>query len=278
MQTDLGQYINPILALSFIGGILGVSLGFAAKKLAVKTDDRVEKVLAQLPGSNCGACGEAGCSAFAEAVVLGKVSTSGCIPGGENTAKAVAKVMGVDDSGTAAAKNIAVVNCGGTDKIVKDKFAYSGPADCVSASLVWGGHKDCSYGCLGLGTCVSACPFGALSIVDGLAVVDEVKCTGCGKCVKACPRKIIKLIPESTPVYLKCSSADKGKSVRDACSVGCIACTLCVKLTPSKVVKMNGNLPDIPSQWDDFEVAVGKCPPKCLNVRKPKAGEENEEN
>lgn len=277
MQADLGQYINPILALSFVGGILGTALGIAAKKLVVKTDQRVEKVLSVLPGSNCGACGEAGCAAFAEAVVLGKVETSGCIPGGADTAKAVADVMGVSASADVVVKNIAVIACGGTDKIVKDKFPYSGPSDCVSASLVWGGHKACSYGCLGLGTCVYACPFDALKIEDGLAVVDEEKCTGCGKCVKECPRKIISLVPEDAPVVLRCSSGDRAKAVKDVCSVGCVGCTLCAKLTPSKVVKMNGNLPEIPNKWDDFEIAVGKCPPKCLLVRKPKEGADNEE-
>lgn len=270
MQAGLGQYINPILALSFVGGILGTALGVAAKKLVVKADKRVEKVLSVLPGSNCGACGEAGCAAFAEAVVLGRVSTSGCLPGGADTASAVADVMGVTASLDTVDKKVAVIACGGTEKIVKDKFPYSGPYDCVSASLVWGGHKECFYGCLGLGTCVTACPFDALKIVDSLAIVDEQKCTGCGKCIKECPRKIISLVPVDTPVYLSCSSGDMGKKVKDVCIVGCVGCTLCAKLTPSKVVKMNGNLPQIPSKWDDYEIAVGKCPPKCLLVRKPK--------
>ena len=36
--------------------------------------------------------------------------------------------------------------------------------------------------------CVSACPFGAISVKrGGVVVIDEEKCTGCEKCVPACP-------------------------------------------------------------------------------------------
>ena len=47
---------------------------------------------------------------------------------------------------------------------------------------------------MGLGTCVKACQFGALSIgEEGLPVVDQSKCTGCGACERACPKNIIRL-------------------------------------------------------------------------------------
>ena len=57
------------------------------------------------------------------------------------------------------------------------------------------GEKACSYGCLGLGSCVSACQFDALSIEDGIAKVDPEKCVACGQCVKACPKNLITMIP-----------------------------------------------------------------------------------
>ena len=46
--------------------------------------------------------------------------------------------------------------------------------------------------CTGCEACIASCPFGALSINEGVAVVDE-KCTFCGACVDVCPVKAIAL-------------------------------------------------------------------------------------
>ncbi len=46
--------------------------------------------------------------------------------------------------------------------------------------------------CTGCEACVSSCPFGALSMKNGVAVVDE-KCTFCGACVDVCPVSAITL-------------------------------------------------------------------------------------
>jgi len=40
--------------------------------------------------------------------------------------------------------------------------------------------------CIGCGACVDVCPFGALSIVDDVAEVNE-QCTACGACLDVCP-------------------------------------------------------------------------------------------
>ena len=66
--------------------------------------------------------------------------------------------------------------CKGTCSSAANKYEYQGITDCRAAVALIGGPKSCSFGCLGLGTCVSVCAFGALSIVDGVAVVDEDKC------------------------------------------------------------------------------------------------------
>jgi formate dehydrogenase beta subunit len=74
------------------------------------------------------------------------------------------------------------------------KYAYDGINDCRAAVVLSGGSKECDIGCLGLGTCAEACPFGAITMgEDNLPHVDKEKCTGCGTCERACPKNIIRL-------------------------------------------------------------------------------------
>jgi len=49
--------------------------------------------------------------------------------------------------------------------------------------------------CIGCGNCIDACPFGALSLVDGMVVVND-KCTGCGACLLTCPMHALNLSQE----------------------------------------------------------------------------------
>ena len=47
--------------------------------------------------------------------------------------------------------------------------------------------------CNGCGDCVKACPYNALSLEGGKAVLSSLACTGCGICVPACPIKGIEI-------------------------------------------------------------------------------------
>ena len=47
--------------------------------------------------------------------------------------------------------------------------------------------------CLGCGTCVDRCQVHAVSLQDGVAVIDLEQCIGCGLCVTGCTNEAAKL-------------------------------------------------------------------------------------
>jgi heterodisulfide reductase subunit A len=52
--------------------------------------------------------------------------------------------------------------------------------------------------CTGCAMCVAVCPYGAIGLADGLAVVDAILCEGCGTCQATCLRAAIQ-VRNSTP-------------------------------------------------------------------------------
>ncbi len=188
-----------LIAVYLMGGlglVVGIGLAIASKIFYVWVDPRVEAINEALPGANCGGCGYPGCSANAEAIVAGKASPSSCVAGGPEIAVEISGIMGV--SLEAKEPDIALPGCTYGINDTDLKYSYEGINDCRAAALLSGGSKLCPVGCLGLGTCVSACPFGALKMgEDNLPVVDPDLCTGCGTCERVCPKHIITLSSNS---------------------------------------------------------------------------------
>ncbi|RMD52409.1 MAG: Fe-S cluster domain-containing protein, partial [Nitrospirae bacterium] len=251
---------STALFLIGIGIFFGTILALVAKKFSVKMDPRIEKVREVLAGAQCGACGYAGCQAYAEAVVLNPdVPPNLCIPGKEEVAEAVARITG--KSMVKLEKRIARVLCQGGSSKAGKRFVYEGVKDCRAVILAGGGDKMCLYGCLGYGTCASVCPFDAIEMSsDNLPIIDPEKCTACGKCAAACPKKIIEIMPESKAVLISCSSKDKGSDTRKYCSVGCIGCRACERVCPFNAAHVEDNL----SKIDANKCKVcGLCVKKC---------------
>ncbi len=268
--------IGAIISIGGLGLLLGGGLAFASKKFYVYVDPRVEKVDEELPGANCGACGLAGCRQMAVAIVDGELTAAACPVASGDALELVADIMGavVEE----ANELVAVVQCQGSPEYCDDKFEYEGFETCTASSLIGGGHKACTYGCLGFGECVDACPFDAMYMGDDKLpkVIDEA-CVGCGKCVEACPKDIMKLVPKDAKIYIACVNEDKGKAVKLVCKIGCTGCTVCAnpKTTPSGQINMikEKNLPLFSYDVEDDPIAaVHKCPTKSLadKLNRPK--------
>lgn len=250
--------VITVLIFAGLGALFGALLAIASKIFAVKVDERVPKIIAKLPGANCGGCGYSGCAALADAIVRGDARPDACNVCDSETAKEIAAVMGEE---IAEKKRMrAQVMCSGYGGAAHKKYVYSGADDCISAANLGGGDKMCPNGCIGLGTCVRACAFGAIEVKDGAARVDYTKCGGCGSCVSACPKHIIELIPYDTKYFVGCKSVENGKNTRLQCDAGCISCRICEKTCEVGAIKVNDYVASI-----DYDkcTACGKCAEKC---------------
>ena len=272
------EILIPILTLGFLGLVFGVGLAIASKRFVVQVDPRLEKIHGLLPGSNCGACGGAGCFGFAEALLSGKKSPEACKVSEDKVKEQIAKLLGKKIE--KKIKTVATLHCNGGTR-VKDRFLYQGIEDCVAANLVLGGQKECVFGCLGFGTCAKICPFDAIKMsCEGLPVVDKNKCKACNKCVEVCPKKIFSLVPVEHPVtkdttqsafcngvYVACSSRDSGKDTKAVCPVGCTACKLCEKACKFDAIHVVDNLAVIDYQkCTSCAECVKVCPMKTIHI------------
>lgn len=253
------KILLPVLIFIGLGLLMGALLALASKLFAVKKDEKAEAIKECLPGANCGGCGYSGCDAYAAAVSSGDAPVNKCSVGGAEAASKIAQIMGVDAGEQVRMR--AQVMCSGTGEYAKKKYIYEGIDDCVAASKIGGGDKMCKNGCIGLGTCVRACPFDAIVVEDGVAAVDYSKCKGCGICVSACPKGIIKLIPFDAKHWVGCMSVDDGKNTRKVCDVGCISCKLCQKNCPAGAINVDNFVASIDyDKCTRCDICTDKCP------------------
>ncbi|MGN0858903.1 MAG: Rnf electron transport complex subunit RnfB [Stenotrophomonas sp.] len=133
------------------------------------TTPLVERLDRLLPQTQCGQCGYDGCRPYAEAMARGEAGVERCPPGGDEGARQLATVLGVDPLPYDRAR--------GTHK----------PAQV--AVIV---EEDC----IGCTKCIQACPVDA--IIGGAKHMHTVLadlCTGCELCIPPCPVDCIELKP-----------------------------------------------------------------------------------
>ena len=246
------------LVIAAIGIVVSAGLVFTGKKFAVQVDEKEVAVREKLPGNNCGACGFAGCDALAAAIAKGEAPVNACPVGGAPVAQEIGDIMGA--TAGVLERKVAFVACRGTCDVTKNQGNYFGHKDCRTVALSGLNVTDCNWGCLGFGSCAEVCPEQAITIQNGVAVVNRNRCVSCGLCAKACPRGLISLIPESRIIRVQCSNRDKGPVVRKVCSAGCIGCGLCVKQCEHDAIEFDGTLARINPEKCTL---CGKCAEKC---------------
>ena len=154
-----------ILTIALIALLFGLALSFAWGQLPADTDDLVEQVNELLPQTQCAQCGYPGCRPYAKAIVDGTADINLCPPGGDNTVKRLAALLGKDPIPLA--------------EVVAPAVAV------IDESL-----------CIGCVHCRNACPVDAIvGAQNFMHTIIASECTGCELCIAPCPVDCISMRP-----------------------------------------------------------------------------------
>ncbi|MBC8258864.1 MAG: RnfABCDGE type electron transport complex subunit B [SAR324 cluster bacterium] len=250
-----------------VGILVGLGLTFATvlalanKQFWVYEDPRIDQVTDLLPGTNCGACGQPGCHAFAEVIVDGSVLPGKCTVSSAEKIEEIAEFLGVDAG--KEEKRVARLQCAGGRMEDRDKADYQGQKTCRELAVVHGGNRGCAWGCLGLADCEKVCTFNSIKMNDNeLPVVDIETCTACGDCVDVCPKDLFTIMPISQKLIVQCKSLLEGDLAQQICSVACDACGRCVSDSIPGLIEMHENLAVIDYSRNELASpsATWRCP------------------
>lgn len=75
--------------------------------------------------------------------------------------------------------------------------------------MPWVKEKEC----IGCKICINECPVNAISMNNGIAVIDQNICTKCGICLEKCPKEAIRPNFENDKLRGKRKSS-QGKGLR----------------------------------------------------------------
>ena len=151
-----------IFSLALISAFL-ISMSSDTTALQKKTED----ILSALPQTQCGKCNFSGCRPYAEAIVSGEADINQCPPGGKDTIKTLANLLG---------RQVKPLNP--ENGVEKEKHVAL-----IDESL-----------CIGCVKCINACPTDAiLGAAKQMHSVLAEECTGCELCIAPCPMDCISL-------------------------------------------------------------------------------------
>ena len=263
-MTDILIAVAIIGGIGLIGGILLAVISHFCD--SGEENARLAEIRDALPGANCGACGYAGCDSYAEAVENGSAEPNLCAPGGKDAALKLSDILCVEIELT---QKVARLNCNGCTDNAETKYNYFGLQSCKAAAALGGGMKSCDFACLGLGDCQNVCEFGAISVKDGVASVNEELCGGCGLCAKTCPKQVISIVTKKASAVVPCSNKQKGGVARKNCKVACIGCSACVRACEFGAITVENFLATVDTEkCTACGKCVAACPQKIISIVK----------
>ncbi len=218
-----------------------------------------------LPGTNCGACGLAGCRVFAEGLVAGTVKPAQCTSLSAEGIEDIAGYLGVEAG--QAVKRVARLLCAGGTNVALRQADYIGVETCAAAAAVAGGGIGCPWACLGLADCVRVCTFDAMFMNRfGLPVVLPDPCTACGDCVDACPRDLFVIMPLEQKLIVQCRNLIEGDAAKELCTVACTGCGLCVVDAAPGLIRIENGLAVIDYEKNELAEpsATERCPTDAI--------------
>jgi len=158
-----------IVILSGLALGLSALLVLTAGLLPSDEESIAEQIEGLLPRIQCAQCGYLGCGPYAKAIATNTADINRCPPGGEQTIRSLAELLGRDTSpldttrGTASMGRVAQID----EQI-----------------------------CIGCNFCVRACPVDAIvGVPQAMHTVIAAYCTGCELCLAPCPVDCIDLLP-----------------------------------------------------------------------------------
>lgn len=161
----LSTVLTAVITITLIALAAGVILAYASRKLPADRDPLVEKVNGLLPQTQCGQCGYPGCRPYAAAIVEEDAPVNLCPPGGEDTMRRLAELLGRDPV------PLEVTPPGTALAVVDEKL------------------------CIGCTYCRDVCPVDAIvGARQFMHTVIAAECTGCELCVPRCPVDCIRMV------------------------------------------------------------------------------------
>jgi Na+-translocating ferredoxin:NAD+ oxidoreductase subunit B len=254
-----------VAILGGLGLLFGALIAVATRRLWVWEDPRIDQVAAMLPGSNCGACGQPGCRAFAENVIAGRIQPAQCTVMNAGDVNAVADYLGVEAG--AANRRVARLLCGGGSDLAMRVAEYRGLQTCAAAAAVAGGGKGCAWACLGLADCERSCTFDAIFMNDrDLPVVIPSLCTACGDCVEACPKDLFTLMPAEQKLVVQCRSMLEGSAAEALCAAACNGCGKCALDAAPGLIQIRNGLAVVDYSQNALAApsATRRCPTNAI--------------